>query len=302
MRPIELWHGISWEKISSFDSYPSDESRDAIVKNGYDTVVEDLLAEADAGLLEIRTNTEVIEVSTTSQGTLVTTKAGESYESDFAIVTIPIGVLKERHEMLFKPGTIPEPLRKGMDTATLAMLGKVAFYCDEPFWDPSLERVSVLPKAAHVCEDPNAHTPPIPCTMPLFFQNGLKVYGTPVLLGLMGQPLTEHLEKHPDETMTYFGPSLELLRTNKSKPLPKINYVVTDWTANPSFRCSYSACAVGETVEENVKPFIAGSGRIRFAGEHTVVDGNGCVHGAYASGAREALYILKAVGLGSSSF
>jgi polyamine oxidase len=296
MRAIELWHGISWDKISSFDCYPEDESGDAVIQQGYDTLYNDLLAEADDNLLEIITGAEVVNI-TRSQGQVsICTKSGQEYASDFAIITIPIGVLKERHTTIFKGCEIPPDLTKAMEVATVATLGKVAFFCHEAFWDKTFERAIVLP--VQLDQDLNTsqesmEVPPAPKTMPLFFQNGVAVYNKPVLLALMGEPLTRHLEAHPEETMKYFGPALELLRADKAKPLPKIDYVVTDWSVNPFFRCSYSAATVGETVEENVESFLRGCGRIRFAGEHTVVQGNGCVHGAFASGRREAEHIIQ---------
>ncbi|GEQ70956.1 hypothetical protein JCM33374_g4637 [Metschnikowia sp. JCM 33374] len=87
-----------------------------------------------------------------------------------------------------------------------------------------------------------------------------------------------------------------------------INTIVTDWTQNPFARGSYAAVHVGDDPSDAIIHLSGefetcgmGSGSsIRFAGEHTIDDGAGCVHGAYNSGERAAdwiLHHLKSAGL-----
>ncbi|GMF07212.1 unnamed protein product [[Candida] boidinii] len=73
-------------------------------------------------------------------------------------------------------------------------------------------------------------------------------------------------------------------------PTPKL-VITSNWSVDPYSQGSISGNAPND---DFVNPSIlAGLGKIRFAGEHTVVDGHGCAHGAYASGKREAEYIIN---------
>lgn len=79
-----------------------------------------------------------------------------------------------------------------------------------------------------------------------------------------------------------------------------INVIVSDWTQNPYIRGSYSSVHVGDDPFAQVLQLsgeydLCGLGAqltIRFAGDHTIGEGAGCVHGAYESGRRAASWIL----------
>lgn len=70
------------------------------------------------------------------------------------------------------------------------------------------------------------------------------------------------------------------------------NIIVSNWTREPYSRGAYSACFPGDDPVDMVVAMSNGQdSRIRFAGEHTVMDGAGCAYGAWESGKREANHI-----------
>ena len=73
---------------------------------------------------------------------------------------------------------------------------------------------------------------------------------------------------------------------------PPVNTIVSQWTVDPFSRGSYAACKPGDDPTDLVIHLERGLDKVRFAGEHTILDGAGAVHGAWMSGRREAEHIL----------
>ncbi len=72
------------------------------------------------------------------------------------------------------------------------------------------------------------------------------------------------------------------------------NHFVTKWRSNPFTRGSYSYVKLnsgGPAAFDDLAAPLA-DGRLRFAGEATFFDFQGCVHAAYESGVRESSAII----------
>ena len=129
-------------------------------------------------------------------------------------------------------------------------------------------------------------------------------HGAPALIVLVQAPVTQYLEADPARAWPYLKPMLAKLALSESdsdSPIPDpINIIVSDWTQNPYIRGSYSSVHVGDDPFAQVLQLsgeydLCGLGAqltIRFAGDHTIGEGAGCVHGAYESGRRAASWIL----------
>lgn len=287
LRFMELWHGIPWSVMSTKFGLENHVGRDAFVRGGYDSVFKGVLGQANKAKMEIMLNTEVTKVITRSDGKVeVRALNGDIFVSDYALVTIPLGVLKDEHQKLFEPA-LPLQLAHTIDLTGFAALGKVILEFESVFWRTDLDRFVVL-------ADKNVNEYKAgPFAAPLFFVNGYLVFGRPVLISLMAPPTTQYLEQNPDKVIDIYRPALEQLRVDKSKALPPITgQYVTEWTQDKFARGSYSACLSGRTFEGSEIPFVEGAGNVRFAGEHTTSDGAGCVHGAFVSGRREAARII----------
>ncbi|KAH3899883.1 related to Polyamine oxidase FMS1 [Saccharomycodes ludwigii] len=152
-----------------------------------------------------------------------------------------------------------------------------------------------------------------PQNYPLLFVNYMGITGKPSLVMLMQDPLTSYIEKlnAQDEKATIcniFKPILLNLfkhlgyaHANNhngsiySEILPGLkNIIVSNWTIDPYSLGSFTACYPDDDpIELSLSLERGQSMRIRFAGEHTIMDGAGCVYGAFESGKREAQYILN---------
>lgn len=149
---------------------------------------------------------------------------------------------------------------------------------------------------------------------PLYFVNLAKTTGVPSFVMLMQEPLTSYVESLQDKNKAYqfFQPILEgLLKTlgnsnpicvdfdNKNatsdQDIPVLkNLITTNWTREEFSLGAYSACFPGDDPMDLIIALTHNeNSRIRYAGEHTIMDGAGCVYGAWESGKREAALILK---------
>lgn len=155
---------------------------------------------------------------------------------------------------------------------------------------------------------------------PLYFNNLAKGIGMSSFMMLMQSPLTEYIEaiqEDKNKVFEFFKPTLNAVMKslnakksvingmndlnekfdNPDAPVLR-NIIVTNWTQEPYSRGAYTACFPGDDALDMIVALDKGqSSRIRFAGEHTVMDGAGCVYGAWKSGQREADYIAEKMNL-----
>ena len=184
---------------------------------------------------------------------------------------------------------------------------KSIFEFESCWWDINEDRFEIL---ADSTDDSLLSSPislsPESFKFPVFAVNCAAVYKESVrgasLCILTQSPLTDYLESHPQQAWSYFKPMLSKLKLNDLQVSDPINTITSNWTNNPYIRGSYSAVETGDDPLDIITQL---SGEhdcglidknIRFAGEHTTLDGSGCVHGAYMSGQREAMWILNDCG------
>lgn len=152
---------------------------------------------------------------------------------------------------------------------------------------------------------------------PLYFANLAKHANTASFMMLMQAPLSQYIEnisENKEAIFKFFEPALnKVLNTLGAKnvvnrinsevngigpnpdniPILK-NIITTNWTNDEFARGAYSACIPGDDPIDMILAMTDGQdSKIRFAGEHTVMDGAGCAYGAWESGKREADYILQ---------
>lgn len=114
----------------------------------------------------------------------------------------------------------------------------------------------------------------------------------------IAEPLTQRIEAMTDTKKVYkfFEPLFKLARTEPYKALPRlIKMESTHWTQDPLAGFgTYSA----EKVGDNPHLILAAIEKhrhssLQFAGEHLTRVGNGCVHGAFATGEKAAKRLLE---------
>lgn len=291
-RYLELWYGISQWDISAKYASMSHQGRNFYNKRGYSFLVEKLRKELKD--VEIRLNVQVARIERDIKGPKrhrIRTKDGGEILANYVVVTIPQSVLALKegpHAVEWKP-PLPQTMLDALDSISFGSLGKVIFEFDSVWWDKKTDRFVVLPKS-------DATLKVEPFNYPCFAINYATVAQKPALVLLTQSPVTDYVEASPEKAWELFKPMLQQLGNIRAP----INTIVTDWTQNPYSRGSYSAVKVGDEPVDMVVQFSGeyeGCGlaslTIRFAGEHTVDEGGGCVHGAYASGRRAAKWIIE---------
>lgn len=314
MRYMELWYGIDYERISGKFSVMSHQGRNLYNKKGYGFLVEYLLRGIQC---KVRTNFPVKSIRRKSDKKdvyhCVEAADGTRIKAEYLVVTVPHSILalEATHDQGIKwEPPLPKPMAEAFLSIHFGALGKVILEFSSIWWDDSQERILILannPKDGSA-EGLQVKMPPQPFEYPIYVVNYSRIIaGTSSLVVLTQSPVTEYLEAHPEAAWPYLKPMLCTLSPNPASVPDPMNAIVTDWLQNPYVRGSYCALFVGddpidEIVQLSGEHDLCGLGRestIRFAGEHTVSDGAGCVHGAYDSGERAANWILSNVGSGA---
>lgn len=148
---------------------------------------------------------------------------------------------------------------------------------------------------------------------PFYFINFAQINGTPSFMMLMQEPVTKYIESlngDMNKIFEYFQPILDKIMstfgsdsvvnginndlTQDGNHAILKNILSSSWTSDPYSRGSYTACKPGDDGWDMILAMNEGQdSRIRFAGEHTIMDGAGSVNGAWASGRNEADYVVK---------
>ena len=233
-----------------------------VPSGGYRTLVERL----SAGL-DVRLGAPVTRVEHGGANVVVHADGG-TFEGDRAVVTVPLGVLRDG-SVAFDP-----PLGGGHEVAVerleMATLEKVAMRFPERFWPESVWQIT------HVAGDR---------AFPVWFDFSRHV-GSPTLIALYNPAIAPGLAEIPAEERA--GPALEVLRKMFGSVPDPDETLVTDWTGDPWALGSYSYVPVGATADDMRCLAEPVSDRLLLAGEATVRESYGTVHAAFGSGLRAA--------------
>lgn len=237
-----------------------------VPEGGYRMLVERLAAG-----LDVRLGSPVTRVEDGSGGVVVHAEGG-TFEGDRAVVSVPLGVLGAG-TLTFDP-----PLGGGhagaVERLAMGTAEKLAFRFRERFWPESVRHVT------HVAED-----------RAFPFWNDLSPHlGSPALVAFYNPAATPALAEL--SAADRVGPALDVLRKMfGSVPEPE-ETLVTDWNGDPWARGSYSYVPIGASVDDMRCLAEPVSDRVAVAGEATVPESYGTVHGAFASGLRAAAHAL----------
>lgn len=221
-------------------------------------------------------------------------------------------------------------ISKAFDKMHYGCLGKVIFEFEECRWSKERSRIMTLANSSadlvkkvrtadefsqlleSLNETHQGKKEMEPWEHPHVFINLAKFTGVPSLVMLIQEPLTQFIESLPDKNTVFnffesvlnnvmlalgSGPVVngmdkEITSTQTGSPILR-NIIVTNWSREPYSLGAYTACHPGDDPIDMVTALTAGQDdRIRFAGEHTIMDGAGCAYGAWESGKREADYVL----------
>jgi monoamine oxidase len=195
----------------------------------------------------------------------------ESFTADFAVVTVPIGVL-QKNSIEFVP-ELPERKRRAIKGLGLGLSEKLILQFPEVFWPADS---SIVLRAS---ERKNY--------FPLFFNNHSPFTGDAILTARVAGSRVPEFNQLSDDDAT--GSVLEVLRRGFGSEIPwPVKTLRSRWVDDPFSACSYSTVKLGAPSQRYRVDIAAPTGRIHFAGEHTNEDRFSNVHGAYMSGLRAA--------------
>lgn len=293
----ELWHGAPWDQVSArYIFADSHLGRNILVKSGYINVFNNEYHELPQKFRNqnILLDCKVSKIDYTRLFIALTTTKGV-FTCDHLVVTVPQTCLKEKNPLnsayIEWAPRLPPQIERVLPEVYFGSLGKVIFEFDECFWPKDVDRFYGLST-----RDVDSKTSEIASwDYPALFLNYQRFAGVPAIVVLTQSPLSAHIETLDEDAIwKLFLPLFAAISTGEVKKPHTIRR--TEWNREPLLRGSYASVAIGSMDPlEIIAAFVEGiEGRIGFAGAETMDDSsNGCAHGAWFSGQREARRILN---------
>ena len=226
--------------------------------------------------LDVRTSHPVSEIGHRDEGVVVRRSPNDEVLSgSHAVITVPLGVLKDPDAIAFVPSLSVER-RSAIDRLGFGRFEKLILRFDEPFWSRS-DPFAVVPDSEAtdwlICFELHAFT------------------GDPVLVAFAIGPAAERVLGRPLEQRV--TEVLELVRseTGVEPPAPS-DVVASAWATDPFSRGAYSFIRMGSSREDLERLGEPIGGRLLFAGEATGSARTGFADGAMRTAIREAKRLL----------
>ncbi|XP_035457487.2 protein anon-37Cs isoform X2 [Spodoptera frugiperda] len=293
----------SWNEVSTESKYTELGGYQHMSwhRHGYKTLFEILLNTYNNGPgypnLDIKLKKEVTQISwpqDPTQDVVVTCKDGSSYRARNVIVTVSLGVLKERHSALFSP-SLPKEKIEVIKNLGIGVVDKVIFLFPKPWWmDTETFHGFIWTGAdrASVPKEDGWLTKIFGVSTPLGSSTALTVWTSGE-----GAKLVETL---PEDVVK--RKAMELIRRfmGKNRTIPEpIAMIRSSWFSNPYTRGSYTYDNLSTPQYPHARATLAeplvdssGAPRVLFAGEATDNTHFSTVHGATDTGFREANRLL----------
>jgi polyamine oxidase len=201
----------------------------------------------------------------------LTLHCGTELYGDYCVCTLPLGVL-QRGTVHFHP-PLPNSKVKAINAMGMGILNKVILKFDQCFWDTTGGAFFTITD--------------IDLTNVKTFYDATPDVGVPVLIMFLGGDAAWRIGIQITEEEAV-QEAMERLKVVYGDAIPNpVESKVTTWNLDPYSYGSYSFAKVGSDksdYEEVARPV----GHLLFAGEHTSKNAHSTVHGAWATGVREA--------------
>lgn len=256
-----------WEEYATFDG------ADVLFPNGYQWLPSWL-----AKNLSIELNAVVSSMTyDADHGVTLITRDGRTFEADAALITVPIGVLKQG-SIAFNP-PLPTNKQAAIEHLNMGVLNKVYMRFPQVFWDVESDWIDYVPLVKGEWSD---------------FLNLAPVTGEPILMAFNAGDYGEATENLSDAQIIAEG--MKTLRAMYGPQIPDpIDWIITRWKNDPFAGGSYSSNGVGASNDDREALSAPIDDVLFFAGEATHNKYFGSVHGALLTGWRAADEILKSV-------
>lgn len=253
-----------------FDDDERFRGKDRIITNGYDRLANHL-----AEGIDVRLQHRVQQIDYSGNTIQVQTNQG-SFEADYLILALPLGVLKN-NAISFNPA-LPSDKQQAISRLKMGTLNKYLLQWNTTFWDNSLQYIGYTPEEwgkFNYFVNINKFAANSHALMTFTFGD----------YSVQAESLTDAQIK--DEVMTH-------LRAIYGSSIPAPQQLLrTRWNTNPNAYGCYSYVAAGSSSADFSTLANAVQNKLYFAGEHTSRDYRGTVHGAYLSGQRAAEALME---------
>jgi monoamine oxidase len=242
--------------------------RKAVPAGGFGALIDAL---ADG--LDVRTGEVVTDIAYDADGVVVTSSSGDLAGTD-VIVTVPLGVLKAG-AIGFEP-PLPSDKAGAIDRLGVGTYEKVVLVFPNDFWTTQGHELYHLVAGRG--------------SFP-YFVDLSRFTGTPALCFLSPADAGDRVSAFDDADAV--DAAMVTLREMFGDAIPEpVDTAVTSWHGDPFARGSGSFLEVGSSPSDMAAIAAPVGEHLRFAGEHTIYEYHGTVHGGMLSGFREAGAIL----------
>ncbi|KAJ2950551.1 hypothetical protein O0L34_g8797 [Tuta absoluta] len=269
-------------------------------RNGYKTFFDLILNTYKDGPglpnLTIKLNNEVTKIEWPQEASgkvSVTTKDGTVFRAENVIVTVSLGVLKERHQNLFLP-SLPQYKVTAIEKLQMGVIGKIIFSFENTWWPQKDFYYGFLWKDDDLKTVPEED----------YWTTTINGAGTPmgssntITMWTVGNT-AKQVEVMPEEIVkTKAMGVLRRFLTNVTIPEPN-GMLRTKWFSNEFTRGAYTydsmVAADFPTARADLEAPLedaSGKPRVLFAGEASHTTRFSTVHGAADTGHREAMRLL----------
>ncbi len=259
LNQLSLQHMLNQLKLFTIDRLPIE---------GYAQLTNQL-----ANGLDLSLNQAVENILYNGAGVTVSTDK-QQYKADYAITTLPVGVLKS-NQVTFSP-PLPQEKQRVIARLGSGVINKIVLQYDDVFWAEQKEFFTFA--SDKVTEFP-------------VFMNSDYYHDDASLIAYIGAGFAKEMEARSDASIVRALTTKLKTCYGNAVPLPS-SYKVTRWDSDPFALGSHSYLTVGATPADYTVLANTVGGRIYFAGEATHIDQPATVQGAYLSGLREADKLL----------
>ncbi|KAJ8026214.1 Peroxisomal N(1)-acetyl-spermine/spermidine oxidase [Holothuria leucospilota] len=295
--------------MADFDSYEDVSGGDYQLPGGYQTVIDSISQDIPEDHIHLSHPVERIEwhgannASNEDQHGPITLhfKNGQTVTADIVVVTSSLGYLKSNSTSLFHPSLPAEKLRS-IQKLGFGVVNKIQMQYNNPFWDPDWEGVRFLWDCDSVDKLEGDWSVKDEWYKRVSYIRRA-CHSEDVLETLIPSAEAHHIESlDATEVAKVMTGLLQKFLNNSKIPEPS-EIIVTKWSSDPYIKGSYTYIAAGATnqdIQSLAEPVSVESNNIMwpkicFAGEATSRRFYSTVHGAFASGRREADRILNFV-------
>jgi len=277
---VENQEGTELESISAkdiFDLTSNHYGEEHVThKKGFMEIINHLAAD----LPDIRLERIVKHIFYNSSGVEVQTTNNEIYRAKYAVVTVPLGILKG-NTITFDP-PLPKWKMGAIDRIGYGLMNKAILIWDKAWWN---ETEYFFMRGS---SEPNKFS---------FWINANKWNDRPALFCYFVGKEADRMEQlDKDEAIKQVQQALKEMYPDYSIPNP-IQSFMTTWKKDKFANGSYSYISINQRRQDPALLAEPLEDRLLFAGEATNIDTYGFAHGALISARREATRLLYGYGL-----